>query len=155
MSVQKEGKNRISVYPQISPPRYILITLGNMGRSCGKIQQSPTSPCVQGQHSYKDKWTSPNPRYYTLWRCEMFSLEFLSKMHNLTQIRRKYQKRTRRWWLTPVILAIQEVEIRKIVIQVQPRQIVCQTYLKNTQHKNETKMSTVSILIPHSVRIPS
>jgi hypothetical protein len=30
----------------------------------------------------------------------------------------------RRWWLTPVILTNQEAEIRRIVIQSQPRQIV-------------------------------
>jgi hypothetical protein len=31
------------------------------------------------------------------------------------------------WWLMPVILAIQEAEIRRIVVRSQPRQIVCET----------------------------
>jgi hypothetical protein len=31
---------------------------------------------------------------------------------------------TRDWWLTPVILATQEAEIRKIEVRSQPRQIV-------------------------------
>jgi hypothetical protein len=31
---------------------------------------------------------------------------------------------SRCWWLTPVILATQEVEIRKIMVQSQPGQIV-------------------------------
>jgi hypothetical protein len=30
------------------------------------------------------------------------------------------------WWLTPVILATQEAEIRRIVVRRQPRQIVLQ-----------------------------
>jgi hypothetical protein len=33
----------------------------------------------------------------------------------------------RHWWLTPVILAIQEAEIRRITVQSQPRQIVNET----------------------------
>jgi hypothetical protein len=31
------------------------------------------------------------------------------------------------WWLTPVILAPQEAEIRRTVVGSQPRQIVCKT----------------------------
>jgi hypothetical protein len=37
------------------------------------------------------------------------------------------QNEARHWWLTPVILATQEAEIRRIRIQSQPRQIVCKT----------------------------
>jgi hypothetical protein len=33
----------------------------------------------------------------------------------------------RRRWLTPIILATQEAEIRRIVVPSQPRQIVCKT----------------------------
>jgi hypothetical protein len=36
-------------------------------------------------------------------------------------------KITGRWWLTPVILVIQEAEIRRITVQSQPRQIVHKT----------------------------
>jgi hypothetical protein len=34
------------------------------------------------------------------------------------------------WWLTPVILATQWVEVRRIMVQSQPRQIVRETILK-------------------------
>jgi hypothetical protein len=40
------------------------------------------------------------------------------------------------WWLTPVILAIQEAEIRRIMVQSQPGQIVCETLSQKTFHKN-------------------
>jgi hypothetical protein len=31
------------------------------------------------------------------------------------------------WWLTPVILATQEAEIRRIAVHSQPGQIICET----------------------------
>jgi hypothetical protein len=39
----------------------------------------------------------------------------------------KNTKEARRRWLTPVILATQEAEIRKILIEASPRQIVHET----------------------------
>jgi hypothetical protein len=36
----------------------------------------------------------------------------------------KFIKSSRSWWLTPVILATQESEIRRIVMQSQPGKIV-------------------------------
>jgi hypothetical protein len=38
-------------------------------------------------------------------------------------------------WLTPVILNTWEAEIRKIMVQSQPRQIVCGTIPQKTLHK--------------------
>jgi hypothetical protein len=44
--------------------------------------------------------------------------------------------RNRARWFTPVILATQETEIRRIVFQSQPRQIVLETpSQKNPSHK--------------------
>jgi hypothetical protein len=37
-------------------------------------------------------------------------------------------------WLTPVILATQDTEIRRIVVQSQPRQIVCETLSQKKSH---------------------
>jgi hypothetical protein len=39
----------------------------------------------------------------------------------------KNGREARRQWLTPVILATQEAEIRRITVQSQPRQIVHET----------------------------
>jgi hypothetical protein len=39
------------------------------------------------------------------------------------------------WWLTPGILATQETEIRRIVVQSQPRQIVLKILFRKTHHK--------------------
>jgi hypothetical protein len=44
------------------------------------------------------------------------------KTHSLSKIHE-----ARCQWLTPVIMAIQEAEIRRIVVQRQPRQIVHET----------------------------
>jgi murein endopeptidase len=44
----------------------------------------------------------------------------------------------RRQWLTPIILAAQETEIRRILVRSQTRQIVCETL---SQKKPSTKKS--------------
>jgi hypothetical protein len=50
-------------------------------------------------------------------------------MRNHSQPERSYQtyQITRHWQLTPVIPAIQEAEIRRLTVQSQLRQIVCET----------------------------
>jgi hypothetical protein len=44
-------------------------------------------------------------------------------------------QRTRHWWLTPVILATQEAEIRRIEIQSQLGQTVHETLFQKAHHK--------------------
>jgi hypothetical protein len=53
-------------------------------------------------------------------------------MHNnlTTKMQNKNLLGARRQQLTPVILATQEAEIRRIVVQSQPRQIVCETLFR-------------------------
>jgi hypothetical protein len=42
----------------------------------------------------------------------------------------KVTKPAGRWWLTPVILATQEAEIRRIMVRSQPEQIFVRPYLE-------------------------
>jgi hypothetical protein len=44
-----------------------------------------------------------------------------------------------RQWLTPVILATQETEIRRIEVQSQPRQIARETLFQKKKKKNSQK----------------
>jgi hypothetical protein len=48
----------------------------------------------------------------------------------------KINNGARCWWLTPVILATQEVEIRRITVRSQPGQIVHQILSQKTLYKN-------------------
>jgi hypothetical protein len=60
-----------------------------------------------------------------LWSLMRFVLLLFSSHlhHGLSKVR-----------LTPVILAVQEAEIRRIVVESQPRQIVCKTLFWKTHH---------------------
>jgi hypothetical protein len=78
---------------------------------------------VVGHLPSKGKALSSNPgtskRVFKIISVHMFSLSLEVVL-------------ARHWWLTPVILAIQEAEIRRIMVQSQQ---FARPYLKNTQHK--------------------
>jgi hypothetical protein len=48
-------------------------------------------------------------------------------LSNSRTVKERNKNRVRCWWLTPIILAAQEAEIKKILIQSQPGQIVHET----------------------------
>jgi hypothetical protein len=50
--------------------------------------------------------------------------KFLSNTAKVLDLAVNKKKKARHWWLTPIILATREAEIRRIVVQRQPRQIV-------------------------------
>jgi hypothetical protein len=63
--------------------------------------------------------------------CAIFGLSFIQDMFlriscapRPMYLQTKRKKDTDSWWLTPVIPATQETEIRRIVVQSQPRKIV-------------------------------
>jgi hypothetical protein len=49
------------------------------------------------------------------------------------------------WWLTPVILATQEAEIRRIAVRSQPGQIVRETLSQKTLHQKRAGGEAQSI----------
>jgi hypothetical protein len=50
-----------------------------------------------------------------------------SGLHSETLFQKVKNKEAGCWWLTPIILATQEAEIRRIMVGSQPRQIVYET----------------------------
>jgi hypothetical protein len=62
-----------------------------------------------------------------IWHANLTTLLFYSSL-SLAGLSQtfviKSPEGTGHWWLTPVILAIQEAEIRKIAVRSQPGQIV-------------------------------
>jgi hypothetical protein len=47
----------------------------------------------------------------------------------------KMSLEARLWWLMPIILPTQQAEIRRIMVQSQPRQRVVRPYLEKTHQK--------------------
>jgi hypothetical protein len=78
---------------------------------------------------------------------EEASLTLMQKISKILSVRKaryripcvlKKKKRVAgHWWLTPVILAIQEGKIRRIEVQCQPGQIICETLSQKTLHKKK------------------
>jgi hypothetical protein len=62
-----------------------------------------------------------------------FNLNHYRKTENFSHIQ---NLGARRWWLTSIIPATQEAEIRRITTQSQPRKIVCKTL---SRRKTNTK----------------
>jgi hypothetical protein len=54
----------------------------------------------------------------------------------------KRLNKTRYWWLTPIILATQEADIRRIMVQSQPKQIVHKTL--SQKHSSQKRTSGVT-----------
>jgi hypothetical protein len=82
--------------------------------------------CSKGRERInKGQETDKNPCTTTISHGDFEEISFMRRV--TTNIRRHQ-------WLTLVILATQEAEIRRIEVQSQPKQIV-RPYLKNTHHK--------------------
>jgi hypothetical protein len=52
------------------------------------------------------------------------------------------------WWLTPIILATQKAEIRKIMFGSQPRQIVCETLFRKISNQKRAGRVAQVIKVP-------
>jgi hypothetical protein len=66
----------------------------------------------------------------------LISFPSLQQIPEITNLRKK---RAGCQWLTPVILATQEAEIRRITVRRKPRQIVCKTLSQKSLHKKGLK----------------
>jgi hypothetical protein len=94
----------------------VILLLGRLRQEESQFKVSlgyKVSPCVK-----KSEQTEKNYRYQknNAWR-EIHSMNEYIRKGNLAG----------HWWLMPVILATQEVEIRRTAVQSQPGQIVRET----------------------------
>jgi hypothetical protein len=79
----------------------------------------------------------------------LHTLKFISFKHIIQRVlaMHKIMYSSRRWWLTPLILATCEAEIRRILVWSQTGQIVCETLSwKNPSQKKAGGVAQVSAL---------
>jgi hypothetical protein len=91
---------------------------------------------------YIPAWTTPAPRQHLFTSITCLLWDRLNEL--LTPSPRIQFQRHIYWWLTPVILAIWEAEIRRIAVQRQPRHIAHKTLSKKLPNQNQGWKSSSS-----------
>jgi hypothetical protein len=115
------------------------MSLAEVGGHYGKNESSILSIVLNSMHPEQSQFILNSGLLGAIYPQDIKGLLYIDSIFFFTHIKMFHECQVPAAHTAPIILATQEAEIRRIMVQNQPRQIVHETLTRKTLHKKRKK----------------